>query len=419
MKVTLNGVGSLIDATTAQNTINNNNQIIEDAFDNTLSLDGTAPNQMRSTFDMNSNQIINLPLPATANSPARLVDIGNAPSYAAAAAASAALADADVVLTHADVVLTHADVVLTHADVVTTAANVAALSATSATSLLIGTGAKVFTIQAGKLFITGQFLQIASTANTNNFMHGQVTTYTGTTLTMNITDIGGSGTFADWKISISGTQGTQGPQGNTGPSGAVGITGTPTINQFATWNNATTVQGVSLTGLVKGNGASAPTAAVASTDYIAATTGSAIQKASSGGLTAATAGTDYLAPAAIGTTVQAFDAQLFSNIPQNSQSAAYGLVLTDGNKHIFHPSADTTARIWTIPANASVAYPVGTAVTFINQNAGGVITIAITTDTMRLAGAGTTGSRTLAANGMATAIKVTTTEWIISGTGLT
>ena len=122
---------------------------------------------------------------------------------------------------------------------------------------------------------------------------------------------------------------------------------------------------------------------------------------------------------AIGTHVQAYDAQLFSNIPQNSQGAAYTLVLTDGGKHIFHPSADTTARIWTIPANASVAFPVGTAITFINQNSGGVITIAITTDTMRLAGAGTTGSRTLAANGVATAIKVTTTEWIISGTGLT
>jgi hypothetical protein len=38
---------------------------------------------------------------------------------------------------------------------------------------------------------------------------------------------------------------------------------------------------------------------------------------------------------------------------------------------------------------------------------------------MRLAGAGTTGSRTLAANGVATAIKLTATEWIISGVGLT
>ena len=107
------------------------------------------------------------------------------------------------------------------------------------------------------------------------------------------------------------------------------------------------------------------------------------------------------------------------NVPQNSQSAAYTAVLGDAGKHILHPSADTTARIFTIPANASVAYPIGTALTFVNQASAGVVTIAITSDTMRLAGAGTTGSRTLAANGIATALKITSTEWIISGTGLT
>lgn len=109
----------------------------------------------------------------------------------------------------------------------------------------------------------------------------------------------------------------------------------------------------------------------------------------------------------------------FLSIPQNSQSAAYTLVAGDAGKQILHPSADTTARTFTIPANGSVPFAVGTAVTFINQNGAGVVTIAITTDTMRLAGAGTTGSRTLAANGIATAVKVTSTEWIISGTGLT
>jgi hypothetical protein len=122
---------------------------------------------------------------------------------------------------------------------------------------------------------------------------------------------------------------------------------------------------------------------------------------------------------AIGTDVLAYDAQLSSLIRQNSQSAAYTLVLTDGGKHILHPSADTTARVFTIPANSSVAFPIGTAVTFVNQASAGTITISITTDTMRLAGAGTTGSRTLAANGIATALKITSTEWIISGTGLT
>ena len=118
-------------------------------------------------------------------------------------------------------------------------------------------------------------------------------------------------------------------------------------------------------------------------------------------------------------TVDGTNAVGFRNIPQNSQSAAYTCVLSDAGKHIYHPSADTTARTFTIPANASVAYPLGTAITFINDTSAGVVTIAITTDTLVFAGAGTTGSRTLAANGMATAIKIGTTRWMISGTGLT
>lgn len=109
----------------------------------------------------------------------------------------------------------------------------------------------------------------------------------------------------------------------------------------------------------------------------------------------------------------------YLNIPQNSRSAAYTLDLTDSGKHIYHPSADTTARIWTIPANSSVPFPIGTAITFVNDTSAGAITIAITSDVLVWSPSGTTGSRTLAANGVATIIKVTATRWFISGSGLT
>lgn len=105
------------------------------------------------------------------------------------------------------------------------------------------------------------------------------------------------------------------------------------------------------------------------------------------------------------------------HIPQNSQSTAYTAVAADAGGHILHPTADNNARTFTIPANSSVAYPIGAAITFVNLI--NTVTIAITSDTLILAGAGTTGSRTLAANGIATAIKITSTSWIISGTGLT
>ncbi|MGL4186434.1 MAG: hypothetical protein ACRCR4_11715, partial [Thiotrichaceae bacterium] len=109
----------------------------------------------------------------------------------------------------------------------------------------------------------------------------------------------------------------------------------------------------------------------------------------------------------------------FRNLPLRFQNANYTTILEDSGKFILHPSSDTTARTFTIPDNTTVAYAIGTALTFVNQNNGGVITIAITNDIMRLAGPGTTGSRTLAANGIATAIKITATEWLISGTNLT
>lgn len=103
----------------------------------------------------------------------------------------------------------------------------------------------------------------------------------------------------------------------------------------------------------------------------------------------------------------------------SNKSADYTAVLTDANNGFFHPDADTTARVWTIPANASVAFPVGTVLTFLNGDGAGIITIAITADTLRLGGTGSTGARSLAANGMATAVKISSTVWMISGSGLT
>lgn len=134
------------------------------------------------------------------------------------------------------------------------------------------------------------------------------------------------------------------------------------------------------------------------------------------GLTGTNTG-DQTAASLQGTGSSASDAG-FRGIPQNSNSAAYTTVLADSGKHIFHPAADTNARTFTIDSNANVAYPVGTAITFVNETSQAV-TIAITSDTLTLAGSTTTGSRTLAQNGVATALKVTSTKWIISGSGLT
>jgi hypothetical protein len=72
----------------------------------------------------------------------------------------------------------------------------------------------------------------------------------------------------------------------------------------------------------------------------------------------------------------------------------------------------------TIPANSSVAFPIGSSMLILNDT-GGTITIAVTTDTLTWLPSGTAGTRTLAALGVATVTKRTATQWLIWGFGLT
>ena len=101
--------------------------------------------------------------------------------------------------------------------------------------------------------------------------------------------------------------------------------------------------------------------------------------------------------------------------PQASKADNYTLVLADAGKDIF---VTATAKTITIPANASVAFQIGTGFTVTNESAV-TTTIAITTDTLILANSASTGSRTLAPYGVAVFKKVTATKWIASGNGLT
>jgi len=77
---------------------------------------------------------------------------------------------------------------------------------TSTTSLAIAIATKVFTTQAG-LGYNGARVRAASGANPANFMEG-VCTYSGSTLTMTVDTVGGSGTKADWPFGIAGQPGT-------------------------------------------------------------------------------------------------------------------------------------------------------------------------------------------------------------------
>jgi len=92
-----------------------------------------------------------------------------------------------------------------------------------------------------------------------------------------------------------------------------------------------------------------------------------------------------------------------------TQGSIITLALSDAGKRV----ANTTGG-WTIPANASVAFPTDTVIV-LHNNSTLTQTVAITTDTLTLTGSTTTGTRTIAANGLATIVKVGTTSWLISG----
>lgn len=102
-----------------------------------------------------------------------------------------------------------------------------------------------------------------------------------------------------------------------------------------------------------------------------------------------------------------------SPIVPNSHSAAYTTFITDCNGGLLHPTADNNARTFTIDSNANVACPIGSMMSIYNQI--NTLSVAITSDTLQLGGTATTGTRTMAANCIATLWKITSTLWVING----
>jgi len=126
--------------------------------------------------------------------------------------------------------------------------------------------------------------------------------------------------------------------------------------------------------------------------------------------------TTFTGLASTGTTSTTAAALGYMGMPQNSTATSYTLVDGDQGKHIY---ITATGQTITVPANGTTAFPIGTTIAIIAGPSATSSSIAITTDTMYLGGTGTTGTRTLAAYGMATLVKVAATTWFINGSGLT
>ena len=118
----------------------------------------------------------------------------------------------------------------------------------SGSSNSIGTGSKTFTVDKDysvQMYRVGNYVIAANSGS--NYMFGQITSFSGTTLTMNVTNAVGSGTYTAWSFSLNAAPGFTGATGATGPAGSnggVGSTGaTGPAGNFAgsetqyTWGN--------------------------------------------------------------------------------------------------------------------------------------------------------------------------------------
>lgn len=150
----------------------------------------------------------------TISDPSTLIASISSSVTAAAGSATSASGSATTATTQAGIATAAA---------VSAAAAAISLTSTTTTSLLISIASKSFTTQTGKAYVAGtQFVALISAANSANFMLGTVTSYNSTTGAMVVlpTVIGGSGTFTDFNVAVSGSPGPQGPTGATGTAAA-------------------------------------------------------------------------------------------------------------------------------------------------------------------------------------------------------
>lgn len=265
-----------------------------------------------------------------------------------------------------------------------------------------------------------------------NFNAGNLTlTHSAGTLTSNGAYVGTTGTFSSTTSLLLGTAGSA--VGNIGFRNATSgtITLAPTTGALGTVTQ--TLQAVSGTILCTG-GTDVPVAD-GGTGLSSGTSGGILGFTASGTLassaalaanaivigggagatpTTTTTGTGVLTQLGLAADGSDVDAIGFRGIPQNAQTGNYTCVMADSGKCIFHASGAGAGDTYTIPANSSVAYELGTVIKFKNMDSNSV-SIAITTDTMTLLPAGTTGTRTLAQYGEAYAEKISSTAWTISG----
>lgn len=232
---------------------------------------------------------------------------------------------------------------------------------TSVTSNTISNGSKTFAVDANLSYVSQQ--EILVVFNASNHMHGTVTSYSGTTLVVDIKNHTGSGTYTSWSINLDGT-----------PVDA--LTGSGTANEIAYFTAA---------GIL---------ASLNTTTYPSLTELSYVKGVTS----------------AIQTQI---DTKLASAVSFNRQTASYTLVIGDAYKTVEMNVG--SANNLTIPSNSSVAFATGTIINVSQYGLGQTTIVGASGVTLRSVG----GWVKLAAQyAVVSLVKVGTDEWYVFG-GLT
>lgn len=106
----------------------------------------------------------------------------------------------------------------------------------------------------------------------------------------------------------------------------------------------------------------------------------------------------------------------YKDVPQNYTNTSFTIALSDRGKHIY--TANGTSQTITIANNSSVAFPIGTAISIVNQGAGTITVARGSGVSLYLAANSTSADRSIATYGMATILKVGTNTWFINGAGV-
>jgi hypothetical protein len=220
-------------------------------------------------------------------------------------------------------------------------------SGTSATSFTLQTGNKVFVLDADRQFAVNDWILVSRTSDPTKWAFGQINAKSGTNVTVRVDTINGSGTFTDWTLAVSGIQGPTGPAGAPGAgTGDVVGPSSAVANNLGAFD-ATTGK------LLKDSGKAYPIGAIVGTSDTQTLRNKTLTSPVVSG------GTDD--NAVIGGTTPA--AGSFTSVtgyrPFDSLDAAQTFALVDAGR--LQRLTGSTNRIWTIPANATIAFPTGKA----------------------------------------------------------